>query len=64
MRVIARSLRNSKGQANPMRDTASERAYGTAGGAKPRRVNPIGGTEMKQARQVVGGARRREGVKP
>jgi hypothetical protein len=49
---------------NPMRVAAFERTYGTAEGAKPRRVNPIGGTGMKQARQVAGGARRREGAKP
>jgi hypothetical protein len=44
--------------------TALERAYGSQGGEKPRRVNPMDGTGMEQARQVVGGATRREGEKP
>lgn len=46
-----------------MRGAAFERAYGTAGGAKPRRVNPKSGTGMKQARQVTKGAKRRGGEK-
>jgi len=49
---------------NHRRGAAFERAYGTVGGAKPRRENPKDGFEMKQARQVVRGARRREGAKP
>jgi hypothetical protein len=49
---------------NPMRDATFERTYGAARGAKPRRVNPKSGIGMKQARQVVWGAKRREGEKP
>jgi hypothetical protein len=30
-----------------MRDEASERRYNIRGGAKPRRENPMSGTEMK-----------------
>jgi hypothetical protein len=33
-------------------------------GAKPRRANPMSGTGMKQARQAMRGAKRREGEKP
>jgi hypothetical protein len=44
---------------NRVRVTAFERTYGVPGGEKPRRENPTSGTGMKQARQVVRGARRR-----
>jgi len=44
--------------------TALERAYGGLRGEKPRRVNPMDGTGMEHARQVMGGAKRREGAKP
>jgi len=52
-----------EGRAKNLRGPASERAYGTAGG-QASKGNPKSGTGMEQARQVVGGARRREGAKP
>jgi hypothetical protein len=51
-------------QRNPMGGAVLERAYGVLGGSKPRKVNPRSGTGMKQARQALRGARRREGEKP
>jgi hypothetical protein len=47
----ARGLRRSRGRTAPRWGQASK-------------GNPRSGTGMKQARQVVGGARRREGEKP
>jgi hypothetical protein len=44
---------------NRVRVKASEKAYGVPGGQRPRRENPMSGSGMKQARQVVRGARRR-----
>jgi hypothetical protein len=32
---------------NSRRDAAFERAYGTGGGSRPRRVNPMSGTGME-----------------
>jgi hypothetical protein len=49
---------------NRVRVTATERAYGVPKGKRPRRENPMSGTGMKQARQVVKGAKRRRGAKP
>jgi hypothetical protein len=46
---------------NRERGAALERAYGIAKGATPRRENPIGGVEMKQARQAVGGVKASRG---
>jgi hypothetical protein len=45
---------------NHKRAGASERALRSAGGIDLEGENPMGGTGMKQGRQVVGGARPRE----
>jgi hypothetical protein len=49
---------------NLEREAALERAYGTVGRTKASKGNPKSGTGMKQAWQIVGGAKRREGEKP
>jgi hypothetical protein len=49
---------------NLEREAAFERTYGTVRRMKASKGNPMSGIGMKQARQTVGGAKRREGEKP
>jgi hypothetical protein len=66
IRACARSLKGRRSSKEPSRKPEGSGARESVrhGVGKASKGNPRSGTGMKQARQVVGGAKRREGAKP